>query len=212
VKVSIPVLQQELRRRIEGEVRFDAGSRALYSTDASNYRLVPLGVVVPRHEGDVIAAAALARDNQMAIVPRGGGTSLAGQACNRALVFDFSKYLNSIRLIDTDRRIAVVEPGSPGDWVPSLAQSIRAYSESSSTLQLIGSSKGSIPCCLTSCMSLVRTSAAPSIWKLSRASSSPSRSMITAKNFRELVVIEASSCCPAGTRKHHADRASTNPA
>jgi len=111
VKVSIPVLQEELRRRVEGEVRFDAGSRALYSTDASNYRLIPLGVVVPRHEGDVIAAAALARDNQMAIVPRGGGTSLAGQACNQALVFDFSKYLNSIRLIDSGRRIAVVEPG-----------------------------------------------------------------------------------------------------
>ncbi len=111
MKVSFPVLQQELRRRVEGEVRFDAGSRALYSTDASNYRLIPLGVVVPRHEGDVIAAAALARDNQVAILPRGGGTSLAGQTCNHALVLDFSKYLNSIRRIDADRRIAVVEPG-----------------------------------------------------------------------------------------------------
>ena len=111
MKVSIPVLQQELRRRVEGEVRFDAGSRALYSTDASNYRLIPLGVVVPRHEGDVIAAAALARDNELPILPRGGGTSLAGQTCNHALVFDFSKYLNSIRLIDAERRIAVVEPG-----------------------------------------------------------------------------------------------------
>jgi FAD/FMN-containing dehydrogenase/Fe-S oxidoreductase len=111
VKVSIPVLQQELRRRVEGEVRFDAGSRALYSTDASNYRLIPLGVVVPRHEGDVIAAAALARDNEMPILPRGGGTSLAGQTCNHALVFDFSKYLNSIRQLDAERRIAVVEPG-----------------------------------------------------------------------------------------------------
>ena len=97
MKISVPVLQDELRRRVEGEVRFDAGSRALYSTDASNYRLIPLGVVVPRHEGDVIAAAALARDNEVAILPRGGGTSLAGQTCNRALVLDFSKYLNSIR-------------------------------------------------------------------------------------------------------------------
>ncbi|HEY2105255.1 MAG TPA: FAD-binding oxidoreductase, partial [Candidatus Binataceae bacterium] len=111
MKVSVLALQNELRRRVEGEVRFDPGSRALYSTDASNYRLVPLGVVVPRHEGDVIAALALARENEVAILPRGGGTSLAGQTCNRALVLDFSKYLNSIRLIDPARRLAVVEPG-----------------------------------------------------------------------------------------------------
>src|SRR5579883_1100768 len=111
MKISLPVLQAELRRRLEGEVRFDAGSRALYSTDASNYRLIPFGVVVPRHEGDVIAALALAHENDVAIVPRGGGTSLAGQTCNRALVLDFSKYLNSIKLIDADRAVAVVEPG-----------------------------------------------------------------------------------------------------
>jgi FAD/FMN-containing dehydrogenase/Fe-S oxidoreductase len=111
VKVSVPVLQNELRRRVEGEVRFDAGSRALYSTDASNYRLIPLGVVLPRHEGDVIAAAALARDNQVAILPRGGGTSLAGQTCNHALVLDFSKYLSTIRSIDAERKLAIVEPG-----------------------------------------------------------------------------------------------------
>jgi FAD/FMN-containing dehydrogenase/Fe-S oxidoreductase len=111
VKVSLPVLQDELRRRVEGEVRFDAGSRALYCTDASNYRLIPLGVVVPRHERDVAAALALARENQVPILPRGGGTSLGGQTCNTALVLDFSKYLNSIRTIDPDRKIAVVEPG-----------------------------------------------------------------------------------------------------
>ena len=111
MKSSVPVLQDELRRRVEGEVRFDEGSRALYSTDASNYRLIPLGVVVPRHEGDVIAALALARENEVAILPRGGGTSLAGQTCNRALVLDFSKYLNSIRVLDAARSLAVVEPG-----------------------------------------------------------------------------------------------------
>ncbi len=111
MKTSLPVLQNELRRRVEGEVRFDAGSRALYSTDASNYRLIPLGVVIPRHEGDVIAAAALARDNDVAILPRGGGTSLAGQTCNHALVLDFSKYLNTIQKIDAARGLAIVEPG-----------------------------------------------------------------------------------------------------
>ena len=111
MKVSVPVFQNELRRRVEGEVRFDAGSRALYSTDASNYRLIPLGVVIPRHEGDVIQALALARDNGVAMLPRGGGTSLAGQTCNHALVLDFSKYLNSIRRIDAAGAIAEVEPG-----------------------------------------------------------------------------------------------------
>ncbi len=111
MKVSLPVFQDELRRRVEGEVRFDEGSRALYSTDASNYRLIPLGVVIPRHEGDVGAALALARDNQIPILARGGGTSLGGQTCNAALVLDFSKYLNSIVKIDPEARTAVVEPG-----------------------------------------------------------------------------------------------------
>ena len=97
------------------------------------------------------------------------------------------------------------EPGSVGDGVPSLTQPIRAYSESSSTLQLIGSSKGSISCCLTSCMSLRRASAARSLWRTSRASSCPFRSMITAKNFLELVVIEASCVVPPGA-SHDAGR------
>ncbi|MFZ0886836.1 MAG: FAD-binding oxidoreductase, partial [Candidatus Binataceae bacterium] len=103
--------QSELRRRIEGEVRFDAGSLALYSTDASNYRRVPVGVVVPRHEGDVAAALAIGRENAIPVLARGGGTGLAGQTCNTALVLDFSKYMNAIRSIDPDRRLAIVEPG-----------------------------------------------------------------------------------------------------
>lgn len=108
---SISALEKELRRRLEGEVRFDPGSRALYSTDASNYRQLPIGVVVPRHQGDVIEAVALARENQVPILARGGATSLAGQACNAALVVDFSKYLNRVRRVDAERRLAVVEPG-----------------------------------------------------------------------------------------------------
>src|SRR5271170_2384467 len=100
-----------LRRVIEGEVRFDPGSRALYAVDASTYRLVPLGVVIPRHEGDVAAAIALARENRVPILPRGAGTSLAGQACNTALVLDFSKYMAAIGEIDPERRLVTVEPG-----------------------------------------------------------------------------------------------------
>src|SRR4051812_27800756 len=87
-------LERALRSRLRGEVRFDAGSRALYATDASNYRQVPIGVVVPRTVEDLALAVACAREAGAPIVARGGGTSLAGQCCNVALVIDCSKYLN----------------------------------------------------------------------------------------------------------------------
>jgi FAD/FMN-containing dehydrogenase/Fe-S oxidoreductase len=109
--VSIDTLKDQLARVIEGEVRFDAGARALYATDASNYRLVPVGVVIPRHEEDVVRAVALARENRIPILPRGGGTALAGQTTNTALVLDFSKYMNSVRQVDPAQRVAIVEPG-----------------------------------------------------------------------------------------------------
>jgi FAD/FMN-containing dehydrogenase/Fe-S oxidoreductase len=108
---SIAALESHLGATIEGEVRFDAGTRAAYATDASNYRQVPVGVVIPRHEGDVIAALSLARENSMPILARGGGTSLAGQACNSALVLDFSKYMNRVIAIDPGARTAQVEVG-----------------------------------------------------------------------------------------------------
>ncbi len=83
-------LEAELRRTIEGEVRFDRGSRALYATDASNYRQVPIGVVIPRHDDDVRAAVAASRSFDAPILARGAGTSLAGQSCNVAVVLDFT--------------------------------------------------------------------------------------------------------------------------
>jgi FAD/FMN-containing dehydrogenase/Fe-S oxidoreductase len=110
-------LARDLRKSIEGEVRFDAGSRALYSTDASNYRQVPIGVVVPKSVDDVVAAVAVCRQYGAPILARGGGTSLAGQCCNVAVVFDFTKYLNRILAIDTERKRAVVQPGVVLDWL-----------------------------------------------------------------------------------------------
>ncbi len=108
---STSMIERELRSAVEGEVRFDQGSRTIYATDASNYRQVPVGVVIPRDANDVVAAVAIAREHRVPILPRGGGTSLGGQGCNAALVIDFSKYVNAIRSIDIERRLAVVEPG-----------------------------------------------------------------------------------------------------
>ena len=93
-------LEQELRRAVSGEVRFDRGSRALYATDGSNYRQMPIGLVVPRDADDVIAAVAACRKYGAPVLPRGAGTSLAGQCCNVAVVLDFTKYMNRILEID----------------------------------------------------------------------------------------------------------------
>ena len=81
-------LEAALRRHLRGEVRFDSGSRALYATDGSNYRQVPIGVVIPRDKEDVLATVALCRDHHAPLLARGGGTSLAGQCCNAAVVLD----------------------------------------------------------------------------------------------------------------------------
>ncbi len=104
-------LDAALRRHLRGEVRFDSGSRALYATDGSNYRQVPIGVVIPRDKEDVLATVALCREHRAPLLARGGGTSLAGQCCNAAIILDFSKYMAKILEIDPDRRIARVEPG-----------------------------------------------------------------------------------------------------
>jgi len=104
-------LASALSRHVRGEVRFDDGSRALYATDGSNYRQIPIGVVIPRDADDVVATISLAREHGAPILCRGGGTSLAGQCCNVAVVLDFSKYMAEILEIDPVRRIARVQPG-----------------------------------------------------------------------------------------------------
>src|SRR5213082_1412513 len=104
-------LEAELRAAIRGEVRFNDGDRALYSTDSSNYRQIPIGVVIPRDRNDVIAIVALCRKFGAPITCRGGGTSLAGQCCNVAVIIDFTKYMNRILEIDVERKLARVEPG-----------------------------------------------------------------------------------------------------
>ncbi|MFZ5779964.1 MAG: FAD-binding and (Fe-S)-binding domain-containing protein [Pseudomonadota bacterium] len=112
----------ELTGSIAGEVRFDRGSRALYATDASNYRQVPLGLVVPKSVDDVVRTVTVCRRHDVPLLPRGGGTSLAGETCNVAVVIDFSKHLHHIHWIDAGRRLARVEPGCVLDRLRQAAE------------------------------------------------------------------------------------------
>jgi len=115
-------LERELKRVVKGEVRFDRGSRALYSSDGSNYRQIPIGLVVPRDDNDVIAAVAACRKFGAPVLPRGAGTSLAGQTCNVAVVLDFTKYMNKILEIDVEGRFARVQPGVVLDTLRNRAE------------------------------------------------------------------------------------------
>ena len=105
-------LVEDLKGLVEGEVRFDPMTRALYSTDASIYQVEPIGVVLPRSEEDVIAVVETAASHGVPVLPRGGGTSLAGQAVGRAVVLDFSKYMRRVIEIDADRGGSVPSPAS----------------------------------------------------------------------------------------------------
>ncbi|OFV96250.1 MAG: hypothetical protein A3H28_10245 [Acidobacteria bacterium RIFCSPLOWO2_02_FULL_61_28] len=104
-------LEFELKKKIRGEARFDAYSRVLYSTDASIYRIEPLGVVIPRDRDDVMAAMEIARRHRVPIIARGAGTGLAGQSIGRGLILDFSKYMNRVLEVNPEERRVRVEPG-----------------------------------------------------------------------------------------------------
>ena len=108
---AIEDLAAELMDAIEGEVRFDDGARALYATDGSNYRQTPIGVVVPKNKDDIIAIVDICRKHEAPLLARGGGTSLAGQCCNVAVVMDTTKYYNHVLYIDPDAKLARVQPG-----------------------------------------------------------------------------------------------------
>jgi FAD/FMN-containing dehydrogenase/Fe-S oxidoreductase len=115
-------LENELKRTVKGEVRFDRGSRAMYASDGSNYRQVPIGLVVPRDDNDVIATVAACAKFGAPILPRGAGTSLAGQSCNVAVVLDFTKYMNKILELDPQGRFARVQPGVVLDTLRNKAE------------------------------------------------------------------------------------------
>ncbi len=122
VELNVDALERDLQAAVRGEVRFDDGSRAMYSTDASNYRQLPLGVVIPIDSADVEAAIRVCRRHGAPIVNRGGGTSLAGETCNVAVVIDFSKYMNRIIEIDWENKRARVQPGLVNDDLRNAAE------------------------------------------------------------------------------------------
>jgi FAD/FMN-containing dehydrogenase/Fe-S oxidoreductase len=115
-------LERELTRAIEGDVRFDIGERALYSTDASNYRQIPYAVVKPKTAEDAVATVKLCAKYDVPVSPRGGGTSLAGQGCNSSVQIDFSKYMDKVLHIDPAAKRAVVEPGCVLDTLRNAAE------------------------------------------------------------------------------------------
>jgi FAD/FMN-containing dehydrogenase/Fe-S oxidoreductase len=104
-------LEERLKSTMRGEVHFDMGFRAMYAADSSNYRQLPIGVIVPRDAADVEAALAACCATGAAVLPRGAGTSLAGQCANVAVIFDFSRYMNRLASIDVGTKMAIVEPG-----------------------------------------------------------------------------------------------------
>src|SRR6202035_6199484 len=115
-------LETELKRTLKGEVRFDRGSRALYATDGSNYRQIPIGLVVPRDDADVIATVTACRKFGAPVLARGAGTSLAGQCCNVAVILDFTKYMTKILEINIEQGFARVQPGVVLDTLRNLAE------------------------------------------------------------------------------------------
>ena len=95
-KIDLRGLRKRLEQTVTGEVRFDTGTKALYATDASNYRQVPLGVVVPKTLEDIVAVHRACHEFGAPVLPRGGGTSLSGETVNFAVVIDVSKYLTAV--------------------------------------------------------------------------------------------------------------------
>jgi FAD/FMN-containing dehydrogenase/Fe-S oxidoreductase len=120
--IDVEGLEHDLREQLRGEVRFDDGSRALYATDASQYRQVPIGVVLPKDEDDAINAVAVCHRYGAPIVMRGGGTSLAGQGCNVAVLIDMSKYMNKLLDLDPHQKTARVQPGIILDTLRNAAE------------------------------------------------------------------------------------------
>ena len=117
-------IQNELKKYISGEIRFDDYSKQMYSTDGSIYKIDPMGVVIPQNYEDVIALHEFAFKNNVTLTPRGGGTSLSGQTVNDGIVVDFSKYLNKIIKVSPEEKFVITQPGISID---NLNRELKSY-------------------------------------------------------------------------------------
>lgn len=120
--VDAQAIARNLMSKVKGEVRFDDGTRAMYSTDSSNYRQYPIGVVIPKNEEDIINTIEICKYYGAPVLTRGGGTSLNGQCCNVAVVMDFSKYYNNVLNIDAYKKLITVQPGIVLDEMKKVAE------------------------------------------------------------------------------------------
>jgi len=111
IEVNAKKLKRALKKVVTGEVRFDNGTKALYSTDGSNYRQFPIGVVLPKSEDDIINTVRLCKEFGAPVICRGGGTSLAGQCCNVAVMMDMTKYYNKILSMDKESKTVTIQTG-----------------------------------------------------------------------------------------------------
>jgi FAD/FMN-containing dehydrogenase len=111
IVVDVAALERDLRAVVEGEVRFANGDRGMYASDAGNYRMVPIGVVLPKHAEDVLRILGVCRRHGAPIVARGGGTGIPGQTVNAAVLLDFSKYMNRVIEMNPQQHYARVQPG-----------------------------------------------------------------------------------------------------
>ena len=110
-KAKLEEFERALRDRVKGDISFDEITRGIYATDASIYQIMPVAVVLPRDEADVRAAVQTAAEYNVTILPRGGGTSLGGQAVGRSMILDFSKYMNKVLEVNVEDRWVRVQPG-----------------------------------------------------------------------------------------------------
>ena len=149
VNTSTKDLEADLRTTLAGEVRFDALTRQMYSTDASIYQMQPVGVVIPRNAGDVQAVLEIASKYDVSVLPRGGGTSLSGQTVNHSVVMDFSKYMHNILEINQEEKWVRTQPGITIDGLNSYLKSSGLFftpDPSTSSRANIGGAMGNNSC------------------------------------------------------------------